>query len=160
METQTLVLPLQTSKPQPKYEHKSSLSVCLSSLFLDKTQSRHRPNTENSEFSDDQGLGIQKKKNQISGRRKKKVQCIYLVWCRTWNWYSRRRMKIPQVCTALASVRMGSRERSNNGKPPPIILVTSSSSSSRRVVVAIRTTAFLTLSFHDAIKLQTVQFQH
>jgi hypothetical protein len=70
-------------------------------------------------------------------------------------------MKIPQVCTALASVRMGSRERSNNGKPPPIILVTSSSSSSRRVVVvAIRTTAFLTLSFHDAIKLQTVQFQH
>lgn len=70
-------------------------------------------------------------------------------------------MKILQVCTALASVRMGSRERSNNGKPPPIILVTSSSSSSRRVVVvAIRTTAFLTLSFHDAIKLQTVQFQH
>jgi hypothetical protein len=69
-------------------------------------------------------------------------------------------MKIPQVCTALASVRMGSRERSNNGKPPPIILVTSSSSSSRRVVVAIRTTAFLTLSFHDAIKLQIVQFQH
>ncbi len=70
-------------------------------------------------------------------------------------------MKIPQVCTALASVRMGSRERSNNGKPPPSILVTSSSSSSRRVVVvAIRTTAFLTLSFHDAIKLQTVQFQH
>ncbi len=72
-------------------------------------------------------------------------------------------MKIPQVCTALASVRMGSRERSNNGKPPPIILVTSSSSSSSRrvvVVVAIRTTAFLTLSFHDAIKLQTVQFQH
>jgi len=142
------------------------LSVCLaySSTKLradtDPKQRILRKTRENSGFSDDQGLGIQKKKNQFSGRREKKVQYIYLVWCRTWNWYSRRRMKIPQVCTALASVRMGSRERSNNGKPPPIILVTSSSSSSRRVVVAIRTTAFLTLSFHDAIKLQTVQFQH
>jgi hypothetical protein len=61
------------------------LSVCLaySSTKLradtDPKQRILRKTRENSGFSDDQGLGIQKKKNQFSGRREKKVQYIYLV---------------------------------------------------------------------------------